>query len=199
MWPTIAKENNDHFPNMSRLVFVMEAQCVLCEARPVAFIWCKLSLVFGPRFSPRSVRVTFAVDKVAVALVSAPVLRFPQSVSFHQRSVLSFVFLLLLSEGQTGKPENLRSKQRSFSYRDHGTERCLLSHPFLLYELSECETLPVVSVHNCSMFTWYSGIYFFSSYVFRQWNFSIVFCIAYSRGLLVVTVRPTVLTERNIK
>ena len=141
----------------------------------------------------------FAVDKVAVALVSVPVLRFPHSLSFHQRSVLFFVLLLLLSEGQTGKTGNLRQKQCSFSYWDHGTERCLLSHPFLLLELLECETLPAVSVRNCSMFTWYSGVYFFSSYVFRQWNFGVVFCIAYSRGLLDVTVRPNVLTARNIK
>ena len=31
------KVNNHHFPNMSRLVFVMEAQCVLCEALYVVF------------------------------------------------------------------------------------------------------------------------------------------------------------------
>jgi hypothetical protein len=90
MWPTIAKLNNRHFPNMSRLVFVMEAQCVLCEGRTAAFFKCKLSLVFAPRFNPRPVRVRFVMNKVAVAPVSVPVLR------SHPVSVAPPVFISLL-------------------------------------------------------------------------------------------------------
>jgi hypothetical protein len=58
---------------MTRLVFVMEARCVLCEARSAAFYNVN---VFGPSFNPRKVREKFVVDKVAVPLsqVSVPAL-----------------------------------------------------------------------------------------------------------------------------
>jgi hypothetical protein len=48
--------------------------------------------------------------------VSLPVLQFPLSVSFHQCSILIFIYMLLLPEGQTGESRkpfgNLRALNR---------------------------------------------------------------------------------------
>jgi len=97
--------------------------------------------------------VTFAVDKVLVALVSVPVLRFPQSLSFHQRFVLIFIFLVLLLEGQTVQAWEPSTKTVLFKLSGSWDRTLpIFASFFLLYELLECETLPVVSVHNCSMF-----------------------------------------------
>jgi hypothetical protein len=54
--------------------------------------------------------------------VSLPVLQFPLSVSFHQRSILVFMYILLLP-GQMGKVGHLsKSNAPSEAIRDHSRE-----------------------------------------------------------------------------
>jgi hypothetical protein len=76
-------------------------------------IQCRLILVFKavpwlrqfvaglirrrPRFDPGPVSVSFVVDKVALGQV------FLVSVSFHHCSILIFIYVLLLPEGQTSE------------------------------------------------------------------------------------------------
>jgi hypothetical protein len=71
--------------------------------------------------------IGFVVDKGAVGQVFLPVLLFPLSVSFHQRSTLIFNYMLLLPEGQTDaawEPSNktmLFRETRSFGQRSNRT------------------------------------------------------------------------------
>jgi hypothetical protein len=56
------------------------------------------------------------VYKVAPGQVFLSVLLFPLSVSFHQCSILIFIYMLLLLEGQTGEAWKPSKKRCSFRY-----------------------------------------------------------------------------------
>jgi hypothetical protein len=60
----------------------------------------------------------FVVDEVALKQVfSYSTLVFPLPISCHQFSIL-IIYVLLLSEGQVGKPGNLQTKHCSFVYQE---------------------------------------------------------------------------------
>jgi hypothetical protein len=90
------------------LVFVTETECVYCAVRSeslskidVKFILQGLSLQRpGLGFGP--IRVEFVVERHLDRFFS-DFFRLPLSVSFHQCSILVFIYMLLLSERQTSE------------------------------------------------------------------------------------------------
>ena len=56
-----------------------------------------------PRFDFSPVYVQFVVEKVAKNQAFLPVFRFPLSTIFHQRSILMFIYMLHLPQGNTGE------------------------------------------------------------------------------------------------
>jgi hypothetical protein len=66
-------------------------------------------------FDPASVHVRLVADGVALDRVFFEYFSFPLPISFHQCSVLIFIYMLLLPEGQTGEAWEPFEKQSSFS------------------------------------------------------------------------------------
>jgi len=65
----------------------------------------------GTEIDPRSVHVRCVVKKVAIGRVVPPFFSFRPSVSFHQRSTLIVIYMLLLPDGQMNEswePSNNR-------------------------------------------------------------------------------------------
>jgi hypothetical protein len=62
----------------------------------------------------RSVHMRFVVYKVALEPVFLPALQFPLSVSFHQCSILIFIYMSPLPEGHIGEVWEPSKKQCSF-------------------------------------------------------------------------------------
>jgi hypothetical protein len=54
----------------------------------------------GVGFDPKLVDVRYIVDRVALATFFSKYLGFPLSASFHQYSLLVFIYMLLLAEGR---------------------------------------------------------------------------------------------------
>lgn len=62
----------------------------------------QISSIFPrPTFNPRPDHVRYVADKVALVQVSLQVLQLPLS-SFHRRSTLASILILILSEGRAG-------------------------------------------------------------------------------------------------
>jgi hypothetical protein len=64
-----------------------------------------------PGFDPTSVHVRFVVDKVTLAQYFYEYFRFPLSVTFYQFSVLLFIHMMLLPDGQSGEDWKATNKQ----------------------------------------------------------------------------------------
>ena len=82
--------------NINWLVFITETECVYCAVRTI------LSII-----QVYSVRMRFRVDAVTLGQV----ILFPLSVAFHHCSLLIFIDMLLLWEGQTGEAWKPSKKQ----------------------------------------------------------------------------------------
>jgi hypothetical protein len=75
---------------------------------------------------PMSVHVRFVVDKVALGHVSLEYFCFPLSVSFHQRSTLIFIYMLLFQKDvQTGEAWEPSKKQCSWEIGEHRVRKVL--------------------------------------------------------------------------
>ena len=63
----------------------------------------------SPWFDPMSAHVGFVVDKVSLGASFSP--RFSLSISFQQCSILAFIYMLLLAEGQNTDVREVSKKQ----------------------------------------------------------------------------------------
>ena len=89
--------------SINRLAYITGTKCVYCAVRGQSWIVIMINVLSRrPGFDPRPVHVRFVLSRVALWQVFLPVLRFSLSVSFHQCSTFTFIYMLLLSEEQTG-------------------------------------------------------------------------------------------------
>jgi hypothetical protein len=110
------------------LVFITDTECVYWAVRTGSSNISQVNFVKGralpqavsrrplPRsgFDPGSVHVIFMADKVAPRQGFLTIVRFCLSVSFHQFSIFTFLYMLPLPEGQTGEAWE-PSKKQAFS------------------------------------------------------------------------------------
>jgi hypothetical protein len=112
-------------PSINQLVLPLVTHSVLCEVCIYNVAESRSSIAgLSPRmpgFSTVSGYMRFVVDKVAVEEAHVRALLFPLSVSFHQCSIIIFIVIPVLSEGQAG------AKPGNFHFWEHFVQRSPLT------------------------------------------------------------------------
>jgi len=94
-------------------VFTVNLNIIQTNVRPsVPWIrWPVAGLsLWKPGFNSRSVHVMFVVNRLALGRDFLRVYAFPLSGSFHECSVLIFIYMLLYDKGKWAKPRDLHMK-----------------------------------------------------------------------------------------
>jgi len=69
-----------------------------------------LPVIAKARLRSQPVHVTFVLHKVALRQAFLQYFRFPPSVSFHQHSILNFIYILLYQKDKRAKPDKFKKK-----------------------------------------------------------------------------------------
>jgi len=109
-------------------------------------------------FDPSTVHMRFVVNKMTLGEVLLPAFLFPLSVSFHQYSILIFIYTLLLPEKQMGKVWGPYKKQWNFGNRTALCRKvltlfcqslqCFSPHYYLHFSVSLCNASPHINTYT---------------------------------------------------